>query len=397
METIPTSAGAGIQADPIPTREAEHSVTPASVAELREEFQRAVADVEFRLAQQYELKRRMETGEMDRVYAEDIVSTKHMLTGYTLTSNSPSAGSIAWSSLHIVYLGVDYTAVNGNTTNKFVWFVKPGSGTSVTLNTGNTVPTLGPDDQLLFINDGGVARVADNSVAYAVAPGSVGNTQLVDGAVTAAKTDFYTALNTAITNAQTAADLAQATADGAINTYFQAAQPWANGSSHTPDRIGDIWYDSDDGQAWRWSGNGGTWVMIEDSNIASALAAANAAQTTANTKIQTFYAANASTPTATAVGDMWVVTDQNNKLRRASATGTGSWVDVLLGDQAISGIGGSKVGTGISATNITTGTLTGSLVGTGINATNITTGTVPVDQVPTLTATKLNTAFHMLY
>jgi hypothetical protein len=58
-------------------------------------------------------------------------------------------------------------------------------------------------------------------------------------------------------------------------------------------------------------------------------------QTQVNTKVSTFYAAFAATPTATAVGDLWVVTDQSNRLRRASALGTGSWVDVVLGDDAV--------------------------------------------------------------
>lgn len=42
---------------------------------------------------------------------------------------------------------------------------------------------------------------------------------------------------------------------------------------------------------------------------------------------------------------------------------------------------GSLVGTGVSATNVTTGTLSGSLVGTGINASNITSGTLPIARI----------------
>ena len=52
-------------------------------------------------------------------------------------------------------------------------------------------------------------------------------------------------------------------------------------------------------------------------------------------------------------------------------------LDANLQDLADGSLTGSKVGTGISATNITTGSLSGSLVGTGISATNITTGTLP--------------------
>lgn len=404
------------------------SITPdTDVASLRDEMLRMVADIEFRLAQQYELRARSAGLPPERIYAEDMATTRHALTGYTLSSNSPTAGSIAWTSLHVVYLGVDYVCANGSTPNRYVWFVKPASGTAVTLNTGNAVPSLGPDDQLLFVNDGGVARVADSAVSYAVADNTVGNSQLMDGAVTSDKTDFYATLNTAITNAQNAADIAQSTADGSITTYFQAAAPWANGdasaggASNPAAKVGDVWYDSDDGQAYRWSGAAGSpanqWIPITDSDITTALANANAAQNTANKKIQTFYAPSTSVPTAETGGDMWIVTDQNNKLKRATAVGTGGWVDVLLGDAAISGVGGGKVGTGINANNVTTGTLNGTLVGTGINGSNVTSGTVagvrigsgvapsvltgagtmPVAGLPTVPTSKINTATHLLY
>jgi hypothetical protein len=121
-------------------------------------------------------------------------------------------------------------------------------------------------------------------------------------------------------------------------------------------------------------------VLIEDSDITSALSQAANAQTTANSKIQTFYAASGSVPTALAVGDMWVVTDLNNRLRRASATGTGSWVDVQLGDGALSGISGTKVGSGINGANISAST-----VGNTQLANNA------------VTPVKVNAAFHLLY
>ncbi|HTJ48362.1 MAG TPA: hypothetical protein VL443_02830, partial [Cyclobacteriaceae bacterium] len=51
-------------------------------------------------------------------------------------------------------------------------------------------------------------------------------------------------------------------------------------------------------------------------------------------------------------------------------------LDADLQDLADGSLSGSKVGTGISATNITTGTLTGALVGTGVSASNVTIGTL---------------------
>ncbi len=75
-----------------------------------------------------------------------------------------------------------------------------------------------------------------------------------------------------------------------------------------------------------------------------------------------------------------------NTMDAAGLTGTAnlpnSVLDAELQDLADGSLSGSKVGTGISATNITTGTLTGSLVGTGVSAANIT-GTLAGSQVGT--------------
>ena len=398
---------------------------------IHDEMAAAVADVERRLGQSRELEQSALFGAVRSVHAEDLNLDKHIIDGYTLTANSPIAGSIAWSAVHIVYLGVDYLATDGNTALKYTWFVKPGTGTAVTLTSSNTMPTLGADDAIIFINNGGVPISSlSSSIAYAVGADVIGTTQIANGAVTSTKTDFYTALVNSVTAVDTKANLAQATADGSITTYFQSLAPWAEGDATaggtaTPStKTGDVWYDSDDGQAYRWSGPSGSpinsWRPIEDSNIGAALSAANAAQGTANSRITTFFAVAASPPSALAIGDMWVVSDQNNQIRRATAVGTASWVTLLIGDAGLSGIGGAKVGTGISATNVTTGTLVGTLVGTGISAANVTTGTLAAARVgagvtgadltsatgtvgPTqiaasaITPAKINAAFHLLY
>jgi len=52
-----------------------------------------------------------------------------------------------------------------------------------------------------------------------------------------------------ITDAQTAANDAQATADGKVTTFYQATSPTADG-------VGDLWIDTDNGnKAYRWSGS----------------------------------------------------------------------------------------------------------------------------------------------
>jgi len=114
----------------------------------------------------------------------------------------------------------------------------------------------------------------------------------------------------AITDAATA----QATADGKVTTFYQATAPTAEG-------VGDLWVDTDDDRLYRW--NGSNWIEIQDADIAQAIADAATAQSTADGKIVSFYQTSA--PTAEGVGDLWVDTDDGNKLYRWSGS---AWVDV---------------------------------------------------------------------
>jgi hypothetical protein len=136
-----------------------------------------------------------------------------------------------------------------------------------------------------------------------------------------------TDISTAITNAATA----QTTADGKIVSFYQAAAPTAEG-------VGDLWTDTDDSnQLYRW--DGGSWVSVRDATIAAAQADASqaitdaaTAQGTADGKVTTFIQATA--PSAEGIGDLWIDSDDGNKLYRATAAGTGSWVEIQ--DAAIS-------------------------------------------------------------
>lgn len=383
-------------------------IVEAVKAGIRHEMDAAVADIERRLAQAREIEQAVFTGvPRQTVHAEDLNLNFHMIDGYTLTANSPSAGSIAWASLHVVLAGVDYTITDGNTANKYAWFIKPGSGTSATLQTGNSLPTLGPNDALIFINNSGTPiSVLESSIVYAVGAGAIGNAQL------------DSATQTLLTNLQATDAAQQAQLDGAITSYYQADPPWPSGSpSPSGGNVnqGDIWYDSDNGWTYRWTGATGspanTWNRIADTDVA-------AVQAKVNTKVTTYLTASTTPPTAPSggftVGDMWMQTDQGNKLQRWSGS---AWVDVLLGDGAISGVGGAKVGAGISPSNLTgagtaptaaiptldltaktSGTLAGSRVGSGVAPTTLTgAGTAPVAAIPQLSPAKLNTAFHMLY
>jgi len=135
------------------------------------------------------------------------------------------------------------------------------------------------------------------------------------------------AAQTAANSAATAAAGAQGTADGKVTTFFQDGIPTSGVG------VGDLWIDTNDGnKLYRAAANGaneiaaGEWVEIQDDAIATAITNAATAQSTADGKIVTFYQTSA--PTATSVGDLWVDTDDSNKLYRSSATGTGNWVAV---------------------------------------------------------------------
>lgn len=74
-------------------------------------------------------------------------------------------------------------------------------------------------------------------------------------------------------------------------------------SAPTATAIGDLWIDTDDGNKLYYW-TGTAWVSVQDNAIATA-------QATADSKIKTFYQASA--PTATGVGDIWFDTDDGFK------------------------------------------------------------------------------------
>lgn len=173
---------------------------------------------------------------------------------------------------------------------------------------------------------------------------------------------------------------AQATADSKIKTFYQASPPTATG-------VGDIWFDTDDGfKQYFW--NGTAWTSVQDTSIAAAQsaataaqAAATAAQTTADGKNKVFRQTSA--PTASATGDLWFDTDDDNRIYRWSGT---AWVANDLGTNALANF---------SANKITSGTIDASVVTvSNINAGNISTGTLAADRIAaaSITGTKIAAA-----
>lgn len=106
---------------------------------------------------------------------------------------------------------------------------------------------------------------------------------------------------------------AQWTADGKVTTFYADNAP-------TAEWVGDLWIDTNDGnKLYRWSGS--SWIEVQDDAIATAISAAWTAQATADGKIVSFFQTSA--PTAWAIWDLWIDTDDNNHLYRWSGS---AWV-----------------------------------------------------------------------
>lgn len=110
--------------------------------------------------------------------------------------------------------------------------------------------------------------------------------------------------------------------DNQIVTYYQEAEPL------TPN-IGDLWFNTTTKKLYRYGT--ATWELLEDSGIATAIGAAQNAQTTADGKIVSFY--QNEMPTNGTKGDLWIDTNDNNKLYRHNGT---TFIDVR--DKIISSV-----------------------------------------------------------
>lgn len=116
----------------------------------------------------------------------------------------------------------------------------------------------------------------------------------------------------------------QSQVDGNITTWFSSGVPtlsnypasdWITATDKT-NHLGDLYYDQDTGYAYRFVQTNGafTWLKIEDSDVAEALAIANAAKDTADSKRRVFVVQP--TPPYD-VGDLWL---NNQELYRCQTT-----------------------------------------------------------------------------
>ena len=110
-------------------------------------------------------------------------------------------------------------------------------------------------------------------------------------------------------NAATAAASAQTAADAKVRIFRQAAAP----TGLVAGDVNDLWIDTDDAnKLYAWSGS--AWIATDNTQIAAALTAANTANTTVATKITVFRQIAQPATTGRTTGDLWIDTDDANKL-----------------------------------------------------------------------------------
>lgn len=123
---------------------------------LEKELHSLLHDVSYRIGVLQD-ERRANEGLAHKLTSGMLNFATHQLDGFTFTNDSPGAGSVAWSDCNIVYKGTSYTITNGNTEDKYIYWLL--ATTPTTFKTSNTKPNLGVDDVLVAINDGGTARI----------------------------------------------------------------------------------------------------------------------------------------------------------------------------------------------------------------------------------------------
>ena len=89
---------------------------------------------------------------------------------------------------------------------------------------------------------------------------------------------------------------------------------------------GDLWIDTDDNKLYRYDGS--TWAAIQDKAISEAMTAAGTAQATADGKVVTYAQADAPASTGLTLGDLWIDTDDNNHMYRWDGS---KWAEVRDG------------------------------------------------------------------
>src|SRR5690606_18219240 len=155
---------------------------------IHNEFASVLNDISYRIGVLTDLADRLSGKGNGRVTAQDLNLAVHLIEGYTFTDNSPNAGSVAWSDVHIQYQGTTYTVQDGNTDKQYIWWKMSAPNA---FQTDDTKPTLTQDDVLVAINEGGKANILITPgkmvSGAAILDGTVNSGELANNSVIAAK------------------------------------------------------------------------------------------------------------------------------------------------------------------------------------------------------------------
>lgn len=110
--------------------------------------------------------------------------------------------------------------------------------------------------------------------------------------------------------------------DSKIEYWFQSTNPntWsvADRTKHNK----DVWYNTSTKLSYYYASSANSWNAITDAKALEAIAVASTAQATADGKVTTFYQNSA--PIAESIGDLWIDSNDGNKMYRWNGS---SWVD----------------------------------------------------------------------
>jgi len=258
------------------------------------------------------------TGWTNSVYF-DAVTRKYVFTGdvtvegMITSTDLATAGStvINGSNITTGTINTQQVLIQGNA--NFKW-------------DGNYILVQDPSDALKQIRVGkydganyGIGYTTDGGTTWQNAIGFDGVT-LQSGSITSGKLsqDLQTSIASIPTMANAIADL-QIDLNGKSTVYYSATTP-------TDPVAGDIWYDISAHTIKRYTvtQDVGSWVDITSEALYAALTAAGTAQATADGKIVTYMAAYPPAGVTFSVGDIFIDTDNSNRMYRWSGS---TWVD----------------------------------------------------------------------
>lgn len=137
---------------------------------------------------------------------------------------------------------------------------------------------------------------------------------------------------TSAATAISAATEARAKADGAVVTYFGPNEPPLTGD--TAAKPGDLWRQTG-GEVYQVNAAGNDWVQVSaNSDLTDALDSLAGLESAIDGKITTYYFPSGTPPYEPEDGDLWIVPDLDNQVRRYDSD-QNQWIPLLVGSDAI--------------------------------------------------------------